>query len=127
MLYFWISCTWWYASGRHRRLLNFHVKSLARHSSARVGICSQNDGLENRRGMTPKNSFEKPILGATMPYTATNTSQMAMLPGMAMTWYFVQLLVTSAALPRTVSSTAPYMALPQTHLPAGMLSRCTPS
>jgi hypothetical protein len=55
------------------------------------------------------------------------TIQMTMLPGMPMTWYFVQLLVTRAALPSTVRSTAPYMAVPQTHLPAGMLSCWMPS
>ncbi len=33
-------------------------------------------------------------------------SQMTMLPGMARKVYFVQIFVTSAALPRTVPSTA---------------------
>jgi hypothetical protein len=67
MLYFWISCTWWYASGRHRRLLNFQAKSLARQRMASVGIWIQKAGLLKRRGTTPKYSTEKPSLGATMP------------------------------------------------------------
>lgn len=53
--------------------------------------------------------------------------QISMLPGMAMTWYLVQLLVTSDALPRAVISTAPYMAVPQTQWPAIRPSACTPS
>jgi len=52
------------------------------------------------------------------------TYQMAMLPGMAMTWYLVQLVVTSAALPSTVSSTAPYSAVPHTQWPAISPSPC---
>jgi hypothetical protein len=44
------------------------------------------------------------------------TYQMAMLPGIAMTWYLVQLLVVRAALPRTVARTAAYRAVPHNHL-----------
>ena len=41
-------------------------------------------------------------------------SQMTMLPGMARKVYFVQMFVTSAALPSTMPRTAVYSAVPQT-------------
>lgn len=44
--------------------------------------------------------------------------QIAMLPGMAMTWYLVQMFVTKAAFPRTVARTEVYNAVPQTQCPA---------
>ena len=94
---------------------------------ASVGISIQKTGLSNSRGTTPKYSVEMLSLGATVPYTAMNTIQMTMLPGIAATWYLVQLFVTSAALPRTVKSTAPYIAVPHTQWPATRPSPCTPS
>ena len=94
---------------------------------ASVGISIQKVGLVKRRGMTPWYSVDTPSLGATVPYTATKTTQMAMLPGMAIMWYLVQLLVTSAALPSTVRRTAPYIAEPQTQWPETNPSFCGPS
>lgn len=44
--------------------------------------------------------------------------QKAIEPGIAITWYFVQLFVTSPALPSTVSRTAPYIPVPHTQWPA---------
>lgn len=49
-------------------------------------------------------------------------SQITMLPGMARKVYLVQMLVTSAALPSTVPSTAVYSAVPQTQWPATLPS-----
>lgn len=47
-----------------------------------------------------------------------------MLPGMAKTVYFVQMLVTSAAFPSTVARPAVYNAAPQTQWPATLPSLC---
>jgi len=45
-------------------------------------------------------------------------NQMAILPGIAMTVYLVQMLVMSAAFASTVTRPAVYMAVPQTQWPA---------
>ena len=64
--------------------------------------------------MTPLYSVENPSFGATVAYIAMKPIQNAILPGIAMTWYLVQVFVTSAAFPRTVARTAVYNAVPQT-------------
>lgn len=40
--------------------------------------------------------------------------QIIMLPGIAITWYLVQMFVTKPALPSTVARTAVYNAVPHT-------------
>jgi len=68
--------------------------------------------------MTPSYSVENPSFGATVAYTATKMIQINILPGIAITWYLVQMFVTSAAFPNTVARTAVYRAVPQTQCPA---------
>ncbi len=96
----------------------FQAKSLDKQSTGRTSPCSQKTGLGNNLGTTPSYSVENPSFGATVAYTATKTIQITILPGMAMTWYLVQMFVTSAAFPKTVARTAVYSAVPQTQCPA---------
>lgn len=105
---------WWYACGRYIRFAYFHAKSLLRQSTASTNVCSQKIGLVYSLGTTPRYSVAKSTIGATVPNAAMKAHQMSMLPGTAITSYLVQLFVISAALPSTVSKTAPYMAVPQT-------------
>lgn len=102
----------------------FHAKSLDKQRIGRTSPCNQKIILGNNLGTTPWYSVEKPNLGATVAYTETNIIQINMLPGMAITWYFVQMLVTKAAFPSTVARTAVYKAVPHTQCPAVFPSLC---
>ena len=67
---------------------------------------AQKTGDVHNLELTPNHSVEKFNLGAAHAYTGKKIIHMTKLPGMARTVYFVQILTTSAALPRTVRRAA---------------------
>ena len=92
----------------------FHAKSRIRHTEGKAMIVSQNLGLVMMIGNVLTYSVLKFSLGATKAYMGRKMNQIAILPGMAMTVYLVQILVIKAAFASTVTRPAVYMAVPHT-------------
>lgn len=80
----------------------FQAKSLSKQRTGRTIIINQNTGLSNSFGRTPAYSVLNPSFGATVAYIGRKMNQMPRLPGIAMTLYYVQMLVIRAAFPRVV-------------------------
>ena len=84
----------------------FHAKSRIKHNGGNTIAMSQKGKHAHNRPLTPSNSRLKPNLGAISAYAGKKSNQTTKLPGMAMTVYFVQMFVMSAAFPRTVTNAA---------------------